>query len=504
MPGSSTDSLQKNVAIIGSGTGLTTAWILDNRPEFKVTVFEKNDRLGGHINSINIGGVWYEGGAEFIGHPGFYPNVQTLFQQLKVPLKEFELNMDLDDLDKREHTILPPIYHTTSSGCLPCLGGFFRNGASQQQTHIACNTLLTQFLNLLRLNNSINDAKARLTSPEHMITLEAFAEQFINEHELLAPGRREFVNEKLYPMLASAWGASVPAIKTFGAHYAMHYLEAGSQWFDAPEGLSSYIHKMADECTNTTIKLNTAILRVIPTTQDGQNGYNLLKANGMLVVDKENRPIFYDKVVMAVPTYVTQELISDLADPDMQSLVEKLKAVEYYDTTIVLHRDRSYSSRYNTVIHTRIHRENGEIKADNTMEKSWKGDILKSWVLPGEPMPKASKIETVLHYRHPYMNRAFYEAQNALHQAQNKLGLRFGGIPAGSGDSHESGITTALTQAAELCHEANCLGLNKRLESFPAIINKVLFNDLIAGCAPDSSEEFDDDIVAAPSTSNAC
>lgn len=32
-----------NIAIIGGGTGLTTAWALENQRTFHVTVFEEND-----------------------------------------------------------------------------------------------------------------------------------------------------------------------------------------------------------------------------------------------------------------------------------------------------------------------------------------------------------------------------------------------------------------------------------------------------------------------------
>ncbi|MDF1930822.1 NAD(P)-binding protein [Legionella pneumophila] len=92
-----------NIAIIGGGTGLTTAWALENQRKFHVTVFEENDRLGGHIHSIKINNVILEGGAEFIGPPALYPNVHRLFQSLGMALDQFELNMDFDNLKQRDH-----------------------------------------------------------------------------------------------------------------------------------------------------------------------------------------------------------------------------------------------------------------------------------------------------------------------------------------------------------------------------------------------------------------
>ncbi|SNV11087.1 NAD(P)-binding protein [Legionella waltersii] len=40
----SRDDCKQNVAIIGGGTGLTTAWALENQPNFKVTLFDSQDR----------------------------------------------------------------------------------------------------------------------------------------------------------------------------------------------------------------------------------------------------------------------------------------------------------------------------------------------------------------------------------------------------------------------------------------------------------------------------
>lgn len=44
---------KKKVAIIGAGvTGLTAAWLLHQK--YDVSLFEKNDYLGGHTNTIRV------------------------------------------------------------------------------------------------------------------------------------------------------------------------------------------------------------------------------------------------------------------------------------------------------------------------------------------------------------------------------------------------------------------------------------------------------------------
>ena len=45
--------MKKKIAVIGSGiAGLTSAYFLQN--DFEVTLFEKNDYLGGHANTRTV------------------------------------------------------------------------------------------------------------------------------------------------------------------------------------------------------------------------------------------------------------------------------------------------------------------------------------------------------------------------------------------------------------------------------------------------------------------
>lgn len=45
---------EKEIAVIGLGTGLTTVRALNENPAFKVTGYDSRDRIGGHIHSINV------------------------------------------------------------------------------------------------------------------------------------------------------------------------------------------------------------------------------------------------------------------------------------------------------------------------------------------------------------------------------------------------------------------------------------------------------------------
>lgn len=466
----------KNIAVIGGGTGLTTAWALEHQRKFNVTVFEESDRLGGHIHSIKLNNAILEGGAEFIGPPTVYPNVHKLFKYLGVALDPFELNMDFDDLKQKDHIVLPPVYHTSSGktedgtsllNLISC--GLFGQRKKQTETRVSVDTILTEMYNLLEMNHLIIDAKNKLLHPDNLITLEQFIEDFKQKCTHMLVPIDEFVETFLYPLVASGWGVSIETIKKFGAHYAMNYLAAGKDWFDAPEGLSSYIDKIIAQCTNTQFKTNTAIKKLIPIIVEGELKYQLLKKDDTFVSGETGNPIVYDDVVLSTPGYVTGELISGIENDTIKVLQEKLANVTYYHTKVVFHQDPKYLSPYNTVVHSRF----DGTQSANTMCKPWKFNkgetpIMKTWVLPGQEMPK--NVLREVNYRHPVMDKNYYEAQQALHAAQGKAGLWHGGILAGFNDSHESGITVALQVAAQLNNREHCLHKNERLALFPNML----------------------------------
>lgn len=474
---------KRNIAIIGAGTGLTTAWALESQNKFNVTVFEENNRLGGHIHSIKVNDAILEGGAEFIGPLSLYPNVHILFEHLGVLLDQFELNMDFEDLKKKDHVVLPPVYHTSSgkdkssSSCFSFCG-LFKTKKKQTETRVSMDTILTEMYTLLNMNELINEAKDKLLHPGQLITLEEFVESFTNQCPHLIQGREHFAEEFLYPLVASGWGVPIETIKKFGAHYAMNYLSAGKDWYDAPEGLSSYINKMAAQCTKTLFEFNTGIQKIMPVEVEGIMKYQLLKMDNSLVRDKTGKPILYDDVVISTPGYVTKELLSDINDDVVKTLYEKLDKITYYDTKIVFHQDTEYLSPYNTIVHSRF----DGTQSANTMCKPWKYNkgeipIMKTWVLPGQPMPEHRLQEA--DYKHPVMDRSYYEAQQALHAAQGLSGIWHGGILAGFNDSHESGVTVALQVAARLSQLEHCFEKNKRLALFPNVLNPISAHSII-------------------------
>ena len=83
-----------NIAVVGSGiSGLSSAWLLSK--QHKVTVFEKDDRFGGHSNTVNVadvrGSVPVDTGF-IVFNPATYPNLVEFFKLLAVPTKPADMS----------------------------------------------------------------------------------------------------------------------------------------------------------------------------------------------------------------------------------------------------------------------------------------------------------------------------------------------------------------------------------------------------------------------------
>ena len=81
------------VAVIGAGVaGLTAAYVLQRKHD--VTLFEADDRLGGHAHTHDLDGVAVDSG--FIVHnERTYPNLIRLFRELDVSTQDSEMSMSV-------------------------------------------------------------------------------------------------------------------------------------------------------------------------------------------------------------------------------------------------------------------------------------------------------------------------------------------------------------------------------------------------------------------------
>jgi len=194
--------------------------------------------------------------------------------------------------------VLPPIYRATETK-VAANPRFFRE-ADRRQGDLRINfaSLVSDFpelielqLALCKLTREINSGKKQ--APK---TLEKFIEEFKKDSLIPNATIEKFANEIIYNIVAAPWGVEIFEAKQYMAHYGLNYLSLGMNWFDAPHGLSSYIHAMKDQFTNCDVRTNTPIknIELVPGCALDTPKYNARLMDGTLLLDALSNPMQYD------------------------------------------------------------------------------------------------------------------------------------------------------------------------------------------------------------------
>lgn len=420
---------QKVAVIGGGGSGLTSAYLLDQ--EFDVTLFEVQDRLGGHANTVevNAGGtlVPIEAGFEFICENQFPHFYHLLNDILKVDLHPYTLTTTFYRTDGSHVLELPPVHDGQVE---------FRSLG------------LDNIFKMVEFDLLLEEGKKIVNAQNMGITFEDFANQLLLS--------TDFKNEFLYPYLAAGWGVSKDDIKQFAAYDALKYVIKGEearhyQWIEIVGGTKQYIQALASQLENATVKLSTNITKI--TFEN--NLYTIVEENG-------NQSEF-EHLVIATNAQQAAELLKDISFA--QDIKMMLSQIEYYKTTIAIHGDNRFmppKSEDWRVVNVRYDGENSE----TTVYKNWlspHAPIFKSWITydvrpsqdTGTPMPEP--LYAIAHYDHPKANLKYFETQKAISAIQGNYNLFFAGNYTFDNDSHESAIMSAIKVAKQLVPDSERL-----------------------------------------------
>lgn len=408
------------IGIIGAGaSGLASAWLLDE--DYEITLFEKEDRLGGHVYTVPIqknGKTFHvEAGVELFSDMMF-PEFNKLLQILDVPIRKCSLNYTFYNTYNDQKIILPPI---------------LSDGVSWKSLKPHALFDLTQLYHFVHAGKNI------LAVKDMGITLADFADTLMLT--------QEFKEHFLYPFFAAGWGVSPEDIKQFSAYDILSWAFvnepahiSASQWNEVIGGLSTYINVLASQLKNVTIIANTQVSTISYT----DNHY---------VIIANDKKYHFDHIIMATNAMTAKELLNPIAHA--KSLAHTLGSIEYFKTTIAIHGDWRFMPADDADWSLANIRYDG-INSALTICKSWMKEekIFKSWitytvdVTAENAMP--NPLYALAHFYHPKVTYNYFAAQKEIAKLQGNNNLWIAGLYTYDVDSHNSALVSAIKIAQEL------------------------------------------------------
>ncbi|RYE75768.1 MAG: FAD-dependent oxidoreductase, partial [Myxococcales bacterium] len=302
------------VAVVGSGVaGLTAAYVISRSAT--VTLFEADDRLGGHADTHQVDGMAIDTG--FIVHNRkTYPTLLRLFDELGVTTQESDMSLSV-----RSDAAHGGRGLEWAGAMGP--GGLFPRGSNLARPRFW--RMLTEIPRFHRR------ARRLLDGPDDDRTLG----QFLDEGAFSTYFRRHF----MAPLVAAVWSCD-PAIAmdyparylfTFLAHHGMLQVFGSPRWRTVTGGSHVYVDRVAAALREHggRVLVDAKVTSVVET------------AAGVSVTDGNGVVRDFDQVVIA--THPGQAL-SLLGEPTpLQS--ELLSAMPYSANLAQLHTDTSLLPR---------------------------------------------------------------------------------------------------------------------------------------------------------------
>ena len=405
------------VAVIGTGiSGMLAAYLL--APEHDLTVFEANDYIGGHTNTIKteMDGKPYAVDTGFIVYNDWtYPNFIKLMAKLGVESQASSMSFSV----KCEKT------------------GLEYNGTS-------LNSLFAQRVNFLRPSFYLMIREILRFNRESVSILDTGNESVTLGEYLRENGySKQFAEHYIIPMGSAIWSAAPEDMLKFPLYYFVRFFKNHGmlsvnerpQWRVIRGGSSRYVAALTQGFRDR-IRLNSPVqaVRRFP--------------DGVEVTPKNGKPEKFDKVIIAAHS---DQALKMLADP---SADEKkiLGAMPYQENEAVLHTDASLLPKrrlaWASWNYHLLASKQARVSVTYNMNILQTLDSPRPFcvTLNRTPDIDPAKILRRITYHHPVYNAGSIEAQkhHALINGVNRT--YFCGAYWGYG-FHEDGVKSALEVA---------------------------------------------------------
>nr|WP_315468297.1 FAD-dependent oxidoreductase [uncultured Undibacterium sp.] len=412
---------KQKIAVIGAGiSGLASAYFLQRQHE--ITLFEANNYLGGHTNTVDIdldGKILVVDTGFLVFNDQTYPNLIALFAELGIDSYGTDMSFGV----------------SLNDGELEWAGTNLDTVFAQRK-NLLSPSFLGMIKDILRFNrDAANNLKSSIESG---ITLgQLLREQKYNP---------AFANNYLIPMAAAIWSSSPKDILEFPArtflrfciNHALLQVNDRPQWRTVQNGARSYVKKIAE--TLKDIRLKSPVT-VVKRTE-----------HGVMVTSNGNTELF-DQVIFATHAPDTLRMLTDPSEAEFQLLSK----VRYQANTAYLHTDISLLPRskkvwsaWNYIGHTGNGKSTGASDTQSVcvsylLNQLQRLDTQTPVIVTLNPVhePQAESVFAQFEYDHPVFDQKAIESQADLSSIQGHNKAWFAGAWTGYG-FHEDGLKSAL------------------------------------------------------------
>ncbi len=413
------------IAIIGTGiSGLGAAWLLN--PSHDITVYERNQRLGGHSNTVDVDydGVPIPVDTGFIVYNTLnYPNLTALFHALGVATEDSDMSFSFSQRNSALEW-----------------SGDNLNTVFCYRRNLIHPTFLKMLGGILRFNKlALQDLDDGYLEG---LSLGAYLERRGFNHA--------FRDHYLLPMGSAIWSTSLhemleyPAstfIQFFANHRLMHATQDRPQWRTVTGGSRAYVKRLSAPFRDK-IRLGVDIAYI-----DREQG-------SPRITHHDGQEERFDHIIFACHS---DEALALLRDPT-ESEKAILGAIHYSPNKAVLHRDVSLMP----------HRHKAWASWNYMSEKGQEGSAAPAsvtyWMnrlqnidrqyplfvsLNPVQEPDPHLVFQTFDYMHPLYNKPALDAQKKLDRLQGVQNTWFCGAYFGYG-FHEDGLTSGLNVCKQL------------------------------------------------------
>lgn len=406
------------IAIIGAGiSGLSAAWLL--RQQHDITVFEKNDYVGGHSRTIDVktpdGNVPVDTGF-IVFNDWNYPNLFGLFDKIGVPYEKSDMSFGV--------SIGNGFLEYSSYGLFAQKKNFFRP------------SYWRMIFDILRFNKQAE----RFLEKDASFTLR----QCLDELKMGDWFRRYY----LLAMGSAIWSCPISTILDFPAstyirffkNHGLLNINDRPQWYTVKGGSREYVHLLTKDFSDR-IYTGISIQKVIS------------HQSQVKLIDESGGEHFFDQVIFACHP---DEAVGMIKNPDPKT-VSVLGGFTYQQNKIIVHSDESFMPSRRECWASWIYL--------NDTSKHDKSEVsLSYWMNNLQPlktstpvfvtlnpsrMPKASLVHDAHVFHHPVFNESAIRAQGQIDSMQGVGGLWFCGAYQRYG-FHEDGLWSAVNIARKM------------------------------------------------------